>query len=160
MLNTDNETKQSEQKHDNKETHIDRIVFNVPYAEKATRQFSKEINKLAKKKRSERIAKSKRLQIYYGESDNNTDEEEVPQITTTSAIQQHIASTKHKIDWNNWLILDNDNHSYGLLVKGSLAITENSPSLNRTTRSIPLLVYPEGIRKRSIQNNTTSQDSK
>ncbi|CAM2711908.1 unnamed protein product [Rotaria socialis] len=178
MLNTDNETKQSEQKHDNKETHIDRIVFNVPYAEKATRQFSKEINKLAKKKehgapqnitttepnqnlrRSERIAKSKRLQIYYGESDNNTDEEEVPQITTTSAIQQHIASTKHKIDWNNWLILDNDNHSYGLLVKGSLAITENSPSLNRTTRSIPLLVYPEGIRKRSIQNKTTSQDSK
>ncbi|CAF3441300.1 unnamed protein product [Rotaria socialis] len=111
-------------------------------------------------RRSERIAKSKRLQIYYGESDNNTDEEEVPQITTTSAIQQHIASTKHKIDWNNWLILDNDNHSYGLLVKGSLAITENSPSLNRTTRSIPLLVYPEGIRKRSIQNNTTSQDSK
>ncbi|CAF2144860.1 unnamed protein product [Rotaria magnacalcarata] len=237
ILNKDIKTKHLEQKQDNKETHIDRIVVNVPYAEKATRQFSKEINKLAKKvkptsqiiivprpppavkhifknkdeipknlkshvvyqlscntcsekyigktvrqasrrlkehgapqtittiepsqylRRSERIANNKKLQIYYGESDSNT-EEEVPQINTASAIQQHITSTNHKIDWNNWLILDSDNHPYRLLVKESLAIIENSPSLNRTTRSTPLVVYPEGSMKRPTRIKTTSQDSK
>ncbi|CAF1621519.1 unnamed protein product [Rotaria magnacalcarata] len=107
-------------------------------------------------RRSERIAKNKKFQIYYGESDSGTDEEEVPQITTTSTIQQHMTSINHKIDWNNWLILDSDNHPYRLLVKESLAITENSPSLNRTTRSIPLVVYPEGARKRPTHNKTTS----
>ncbi|CAF2121485.1 unnamed protein product [Rotaria magnacalcarata] len=110
-------------------------------------------------RRSERIANNKKLQIYYGESDSNT-EEEVPQINTTSTIQQHITSTNHKIDWNNWLILDSDNHLYRLLVKESLAITENSPGLNRTTRSIPLVVYPEGSMKRPTRIKTTNQDSK
>ncbi|CAF3920384.1 unnamed protein product, partial [Rotaria sp. Silwood1] len=90
-------------------------------------------------RRSARIAENKKFQIYYGESDTSDYEEVNPEKTITSAIQRHITSTNHKMDWINWSILDRDNHPYRLLVKESLAITENSPSLNRTTRSIPLV---------------------
>ena len=234
ILNKDIKINQSKQQQDNKETHTDRIVINVPYVGKATQQFSKEINKLAKKvkpttqvitvsrppmavrnifknkdeipkdfqshvvyqlncntcsakyigktvrqvcrrlkehgaptdlttmipshslRRSARIAENKKFQVYYGESDTSDDEEVNPETTITSAIKRHITSTNHKIDWNNWSILDRDNHPYRLLVKESLAITENSPSLNRTTRSIPLVVYPEGSMKRTIHNKIVS----
>lgn len=235
ILNKDNNNQQLEQ-HDNKETHTDRIIINVPYVGKATRQFSKEINKLAKRvkpqtqiitvsrpppairhmfknkddipknlqshvvyqlncntcsekyigktvrqacrrlkehgapinitkiqsnqnlRRSTRIAENEKFQIYYGESDTSDDDDDDDEInvdtttTTTSAIQQHINATNHKIDWNNWVVLNRDNHPYRLLVKESLAITENSPSLNRTTRSIPLVVYPEGSTKNKRKN--------
>ncbi|CAF1530574.1 unnamed protein product, partial [Rotaria sordida] len=107
-------------------------------------------------RRSARIAENKKFQVYYGESDTSDDEEVNPETTITSAIKRHITPTNHKIDWNNWSILDRDNHPYRLLVKESLAITENSPSLNRTTRSIPLVVYPEGSMKRTTHNKIVS----
>ncbi|CAF4033849.1 unnamed protein product [Rotaria sp. Silwood1] len=107
-------------------------------------------------RRSARIAENKKFQIYYGESDTSDYEEVNPEKTITSAIQRHITSTNHKMDWINWSILDRDNHPYRLLVKESLAITENSPSLNRTTRSIPLVVYPEGSTKRTTYNKIVS----
>ncbi|CAF3349194.1 unnamed protein product [Rotaria sp. Silwood2] len=192
IVNKDIKINQLKQQQDNNETHTDRIVINVPYVGKATQQFSKEINKLAKKvKPTTQVITVSRLPLalscktcsakYIGktvrqvcrrlkehgaptnittmepsESDTSDDEEINPETTITSAIQRHITSTNHKMDWNNWSILDRDNHPYRLLVKESLAINENSPSLNRTTRSIPLVVYPEGSKKRTTHNKIVS----
>ncbi|CAF2745316.1 unnamed protein product [Rotaria sp. Silwood2] len=52
----------------------------------------------------------------------------------------HMISTQHKIDWYSWSIMDKDKHPYRLLVKESLAINEKSPTLNLTTRSVPLVI--------------------
>ncbi|CAF3954010.1 unnamed protein product [Rotaria sordida] len=108
-------------------------------------------------RRSARIAAmnaNNNAQISYYESGSS--EDDLPSTTHTSAIKRHITSTKHKIDWHNWTILDKDKHPYRLLVKESLAINEKSPTLNLTTRSVPFVVYPEGcVIKRT--NHTTSQ---
>ncbi|CAF1503384.1 unnamed protein product [Rotaria sordida] len=83
---------------------------------------------------------------------SNSSEDDLPSTAYTSAIKRHITSTQHKIDWHNWSILDKDKHPYRLLVKESLAINEKSPTLNLTTRSVPLIAYPEGrVIKRTNQ---------
>ncbi|CAF1596044.1 unnamed protein product [Rotaria magnacalcarata] len=61
-----------------------------------------------------------------------------------SAVQRHEYENKHNIDWKNWSVVSRDRHSYRLLIRESLAIAESQPSLNATTRSVPLLIYPEG----------------
>ncbi|CAF3166165.1 unnamed protein product, partial [Rotaria sp. Silwood2] len=92
--------------------------------------------------------------ISYYESDSS--EDDLRSTTYTSAIKRHMTSTQHKIDWHNWSIVDKNKHPYRLLVKESLAINKKSPTLNLTTRSIPLVVYPEGrITRRT--NQKTSQ---
>ena len=66
--------------------------------------------------------------------------------------------TKHKMDWNNWIVLDKDKHPYRLLVKESLRINAISPTLNSTTRSIPLVVYPEGYINKTRNQKTRHQN--
>ena len=44
-------------------------------------------------------------------------------------------------------ILWRDNISYRLLIKESLVIRAHEPVLNRTTHSVPLLVFPEGLER-------------
>ncbi|CAF3172994.1 unnamed protein product [Rotaria sp. Silwood2] len=88
--------------------------------------------------------------ISYYESDSSGDD--LPSTTYTSAIKRHMTSTQYKIDWHTWSILDTDKHPYRLLVNESLAISEKSPTLNLTTRSVPLVVCPEGrIIRRTYQ---------
>ena len=94
-------------------------------------------------RRSARVSQNNRFQICYTESDSNEDEELNLQTTSTSAIKRHMLTTDHKIDWKDWSILDVDKHLYRLLIKESIAIVKNSPSLNHTTRSVPLIVYPD-----------------
>ncbi|CAF4678128.1 unnamed protein product [Rotaria sp. Silwood2] len=91
--------------------------------------------------------------ISYYESDSS--EDDLPSTTYTSAIKRHMISTQHKIDWYKWSILDKDKHPYRLLVKESLAINEKLPTLNLTTRSVPLVVYPEGRVIRRTNQKTT-----
>jgi hypothetical protein len=63
-----------------------------------------------------------------------------------SAVKQHENSNNHRIDWTNCNIIARDNKNYQLLVKESLLINELKPTLNRTTCSVPLIIYPEGLR--------------
>ncbi|CAF2847951.1 unnamed protein product, partial [Rotaria sp. Silwood2] len=107
-------------------------------------------------RRSARIAAmyaNNNARISYYESDSS--EDDIPSATYTSAIKRHITSTQHKIDWHNWSILDKDKHPYRLLVKESLAISEKSPALNLTTRSVSLVVYPEGRAIRRTSQKTS-----
>ncbi len=108
-------------------------------------------------RRSARIAANTKLQVFYGQSSSSEEEHDNDPSSDVSAILHHINQTKHKMDWENVSVLGSDQHPYRLLVKESLAIAEVSPNLNVTTRSIPLIIYPEGcttIRQpRSITNN-------
>ena len=106
-------------------------------------------------RRSARVSQNKRFQICYVESSNNEDEEVNLQTTSTSAIKYHMLTTDHKIDWKDWSILDVDKHPYRLLIKESIVIAKNSPSLNDTPRSVPLIVYPEVCMTIEAQTNAS-----
>ena len=60
-----------------------------------------------------------------------------------SAIYQHELETGHSINWTNWKLLSKDKKYYRLLVRESIQISKFEPSLNRTVRSVPLVIYPE-----------------
>ncbi|CAF2999044.1 unnamed protein product [Rotaria sp. Silwood2] len=62
-----------------------------------------------------------------------------------SALADHQRETRHSIDWENYKILWRDNLPHRLLLKESLVIKAHQPALNRTTHSVPLLIFPEGV---------------
>ncbi len=66
---------------------------------------------------------------------------------TKSAVKQHEEETGHRIDWKNFHVVTQDNHPYRLLIKESLLIKAYEPELNRTTHSVPLIVFPDGLPK-------------
>ena len=61
-----------------------------------------------------------------------------------SAIIQHQRDTGHTFDWENWTMLKKNKKRSRLLILESLAIAQYSPTLNKTTRPTPLVIYPEG----------------
>ena len=64
-----------------------------------------------------------------------------------SSLAKHEKNTGHRIDWENFRVLWRDNNSYRLLVKESLVIRAHEPQLNRTTHSVPLLIFPEDLER-------------
>ncbi|CAF3087254.1 unnamed protein product, partial [Rotaria sp. Silwood2] len=60
-----------------------------------------------------------------------------------SAIYQHEVETGHSINWGNWKLLSKDYKLYRLLIRESIQISKLEPSLNRTVRSVPLVIYPD-----------------
>ncbi|CAF1335161.1 unnamed protein product [Didymodactylos carnosus] len=70
-----------------------------------------------------------------------------------SALQKHVEDTSHSIDWQNWRIMDRDKVEYRLLVKESLLIASFNPDLNRTVRSVPFIVFPDGLSQRKSKRN-------
>ncbi|CAM4845497.1 unnamed protein product [Rotaria magnacalcarata] len=65
----------------------------------------------------------------------------------TSSIEKHIIETGHNMDWRNFNVVCQGNHHYRRLVKESLLIQAHQPELNKTTHSIPLIVFPDGFSK-------------
>ncbi|CAF4940111.1 unnamed protein product, partial [Rotaria socialis] len=63
----------------------------------------------------------------------------------TFAVQQHQIETRHQMNWDNFRIFMQDNHYYRLLIKESLLIKAYEPELNRTTHSVPLIVFSDGL---------------
>ena len=51
--------------------------------------------------------------------------------------------TGHTMDWNNWKLLSKDQKYYPLLVRESIHIAIQQPSLNKTICSVPLIIYPD-----------------
>jgi hypothetical protein len=64
-----------------------------------------------------------------------------------SAISKHEKEFNHKMDWGMSQVIWSDSTSHKLLIKESLIIKAYEPELNRTTHSVPLYVFPEGLRK-------------
>jgi hypothetical protein len=65
-------------------------------------------------------------------------------------LAEHEKNTSYHIDWLNTRVLWRDNNPYRLLIKESLVIRAHEPQLNRTTHSVPLLVFPEGLERSLI----------
>ena len=65
---------------------------------------------------------------------------------TQSAVKQHESTNNHKMNWKNFNIIASDRKRYQLLVKESLLIDNFKPTLNKTTTSVPLIIFPEGLR--------------
>ncbi|CAF1484669.1 unnamed protein product [Rotaria sordida] len=64
-----------------------------------------------------------------------------------SSIHQHEKETGHRMNWSNFQIVWQDNHYYRLLIKELLLIKAYEPELNKTTDSVLLLVFPDGLPK-------------
>ncbi|CAF3427539.1 unnamed protein product, partial [Rotaria sp. Silwood2] len=69
-----------------------------------------------------------------------------------SSIFQHEKETGHRMDWSNFQVVWQDNHYYRLLIKESLLIKAYESELNKTTHSVPLLVFPDGLPKAQLPN--------
>ena len=67
-----------------------------------------------------------------------------------SSIAEHVQRTNHKMDWENFRILWRDNNTQRLMIKESLVIRAHEPRLNRTTHSVPLLIFPEGLERHLV----------
>jgi hypothetical protein len=65
----------------------------------------------------------------------------------SSAIYKHQKDMNHHIDWNNSEVVCSEGNSYKLLIKESLIIKAFKPVLNRTTHSVPLHIFPNGVSK-------------
>ena len=71
-------------------------------------------------------------------------------VDTTSSIAEHEETTGHHMDWQNFRVVWRDNNVYCLLIEESLVIRAHEPRLNRTTHSVPLLVFPEGLERHLV----------
>jgi len=69
-----------------------------------------------------------------------------------SSIKQHEKETGHHMDWSNFQVVWQDNHPYRLLIKESLLIQAFEPELNKTTHSVPLVVFPDGLPRVLLPN--------
>ena len=99
-------------------------------------------NNSIKLRRSDR--NKRKIIHYFPEVQHETSTSKNKNITN-SAVKQHELNNNHKIDWYNYNIVAADNKHYRLLIKESLLISKYKPSLNRTTCSAPLIVFPEGL---------------
>ena len=80
----------------------------------------------------------------------HTTTERKKDVDTSSSIAEHEETTGHHMDWRNFRIVWRDNNVYRLLIKESLIIKAHEPRLNRTTHSVPLLVFPEGLERHLV----------
>ena len=68
--------------------------------------------------------------------------EEIPKLFQ-SEIYQHEMKTGRSMNRSNWKLLSKDQKYHRLLVRESIQISKFEPSLNRTVRSVPLIVYSD-----------------
>ncbi|CAF1270400.1 unnamed protein product [Didymodactylos carnosus] len=62
-----------------------------------------------------------------------------------SALAKHESETGHKVDSMNFKTLWSDKNPYRSLIKESLVIKAYEPSVNLTTHSVPMIVYPDDL---------------
>ena len=68
----------------------------------------------------------------------------------SSALASHKQEIGHHINWSGFRIVWQDNNPYRLLIKESLLIQAFQPELNRTTNSVPLIVFPDGLPRQML----------
>ena len=85
------------------------------------------------------------------QSDHTTKtKERTKNVDNSSSIAEHEESTGHHMDSKNFRVVWRDSNVYCLLIKESLIIKAHEPRLNRTTHSVPLLVFPEGLERHLV----------
>jgi hypothetical protein len=99
-------------------------------------------------KRSARIANkaiAKNSNIPTTTNANGSDTDENKDKVILSAPSKHEKDTGHHINWKDSRVVWRDENSCRLLVKESSLIQAYKPELNRTTYSVPLIVFPDGL---------------
>ena len=76
--------------------------------------------------------------------------ERTKNVDNCSSIAEYEESTGHQMDWKNFRVVWRDRNVYRLLIKESWVIRAHEPRLNRTTHSVPLLVFPEGLERHLV----------
>ena len=76
--------------------------------------------------------------------------ERTKNVDSSSSIVEHEGSTGHQMDWKNFRVVWRDSNVYRFLIKESLVIRAHEPRLNRTTHSVPLLVFPESLERHVV----------
>jgi hypothetical protein len=94
--------------------------------------------------RLSRIRRSSRIR------NRTTTSERKKGVGTSASFAEHEETTGHHMDWKNFRIVWRDNNVYRLLIKESLIIGAHEARLNRTTHSVPLLVFPEGLERHLV----------
>ena len=85
------------------------------------------------------------------QSDHRTKARERTKNAANSwSVAEHEESTGHRMDWKIFRALWRDNNVYRLLIKESLVIRAYEPRLNRTTHSVPLVVFSEGLERHLV----------
>ena len=79
------------------------------------------------------------------DSDRDSDKDKKKDKVILSALCKHEKDTGHHINWKDFRVVWRDENSCRLLVKESLVIQAYKPELNRTTHSVPLIVFPDGL---------------
>ena len=69
-----------------------------------------------------------------------------------SAPFRHDKENNHHMNWKDLQIVWKDNNPYKLLLKESSVMRTYQTLLNRTTHSVPLVIFPEGLPARMIPN--------
>jgi hypothetical protein len=69
-----------------------------------------------------------------------------------SSIKQHEKETGHQMNWSNFRVLWQDHHPYHLLIIESLLIQAFESELNKTTHSVPLVVFLGGLSRVLLSN--------
>ena len=78
-------------------------------------------------------------------SNTNNGKKREKEKETISSLAQHAKDTGHHSHWTGFRVVWRDDNPYRLLIKESLLIQAFKPELNRTTHSVPLIVYPDGL---------------
>ncbi|CAF1033306.1 unnamed protein product [Rotaria sordida] len=108
-------------------------------------------NNIIELRRSSRI-KNKTATVTTAPPPPTTDDDNNDNKIAKSSITRHEKETGHHMDWNNFQVTWQDNHYYRLLIKESLFIKTYEPELNKTTHSVPLLVFPDGLPRVLLPN--------
>ncbi|CAF1480845.1 unnamed protein product [Rotaria sp. Silwood1] len=108
-------------------------------------------NNITELRRSSRI-KNKIARATTSAITTITDDDKSDNRIAKSSITQHEKKTGHHMDWSNFQVIWQDNHYYRLLIKESLLIKAYEPELNKTTHSVPLLVFPDGLPRVLLPN--------
>jgi len=65
---------------------------------------------------------------------------------------RHEQENNHHMNWESFNVFWRDNNAYNLLLKESPVIKAHQTALNRTTHSIPLVIFAEGLPPDLIPN--------
>jgi hypothetical protein len=92
-------------------------------------------------RRSSRIRGKKADSAKLTNNKDNSDDEKV----VCSALSKHENDTEYRIDSNDFRVLWRDENLYRLLINESLLIEVYKPELNRTTHSVPIIMFSDGL---------------
>lgn len=98
-------------------------------------------------RRSSRVLKKTTTTMTTTDRNRRPDNEDQ---STSSALTSHAQETGHHINWSDFKVVWQDNNPYRLLIKESLLIQAFQPELNRTTHSIPMIVFPDGLPRQML----------